>query len=539
VSPGKIAAAVAAVALVAYVVWRWRRLPRGRRIGLPLLAVALGVYASGVLPALPDAKTVIVDVARALGPFTYVLVGLLAFLETGAFVGLIAPGETVVLAGGVIAGQGEIKLLPLIGLVWACAVAGDTTSFFIGRRLGRDFMLRHGPKVKITRERLEQVESYFQRYGGRTILIGRFIGLVRALAPFIAGSSRLEYRRFIPYSVVGCGLWATLFCLLGYIFWASFDKVADVAGRATFAFGVLAALVFGAVYVYRRLRDDEERRRLEAWIERQSRKPLLGPPFRLARFVWRGLLRPVWHTIAPEVRFAWNRITPGDLGLELTTAVAVAGAGAFTFVLYANAVADHPGPLPFDRMFADLIQSWRPSMAIDAVRVLTDLGSLPVVGTLVLVTAFLLALRGHGIEPAVLIAGFVLVFLAVNLAKAGIDRPRPSDALIDASGSSFPSGHAAYSVAWVAVAVALTRVLPGLASRASVIVAGLAVCLFVAGSRVYLGVHYGSDVLAGLGLGFALYGICAIAGLIVAFIRHNGERSASAPARSAPAAERR
>ena len=205
-SPSKVAAAVAAVALVAIVASRWQRFSRGRKIGWLLLAAVLGVYASGVLPKLPDAKTAIEDIAQALGPYTYVLVGALAFLETGAFVGLIAPGETVVIAGGVIAGQGEIKLLPLIAVVWTCAILGDTTSFFIGRRLGRDFLLRHGPKVKITPERLATVERYFQRYGGRTILIGRFIGLVRALAPFIAGSSRLEYRRFLPYSVVGTGL---------------------------------------------------------------------------------------------------------------------------------------------------------------------------------------------------------------------------------------------------------------------------------------------------------------------------------------------
>jgi membrane protein DedA with SNARE-associated domain/membrane-associated phospholipid phosphatase len=538
-SPGKVAALVVAVALVAYVAWRWKRISRGRKIGALVLAAALGVWASGVLPDLPDAKTVIVDVAEAFGPYTYVLVGVLAFLETGAFVGLIAPGETVVMAGGVIAGQGEIRLLPLIAVVWSCAVLGDTTSFFIGRRLGRDFMLRHGPKVKITRERLEQVESYFQRHGGKTILIGRFIGLVRALAPFIAGSSRLEYRRFIPYSVVGCGLWATLFCSLGYLFWQSFDKVAGVAGQATFAFGVIAAVVFGGVYLYRRLRDEEERRRLQAWIERQSRRPVLRPLFAVARPVWRGLLRPAWHALAPEVKFLWHRITPGDLGLEFTTLLAIAGSGGFMFVLYANAVVDHPGPLPMDRTLADLIQTWRPDMAIDVVRVLTDLGSFPVVAALVLVTSFLFALRGRAIEPAVLLSGLVLVYIAVNLAKAGVDRPRPTDALVDSSGASFPSGHAAYSVAWPAVAVALTRVIPGLASRAGVIVAGLVICALVAGSRVYLGVHYASDALAGLGLGFALYGICAIAGLVVAFIRHNGSRSEAASAPAAPARERR
>src|ERR687893_1230864 len=154
--------------------------------------------------------------AVAAGPWTYALVAVLAFLETGAFVGLVAPGETVVIAGGVIAGQGEIQLFPLIGLVWTCAVLGDTTSFYIGRRLGRRFLERHGPRLKITEERLQQVESYFERHGGKTILIGRFIGLVRALAPFIAGSSGLAYRRFIPFSVIGTGLWAAAFSVLGY-----------------------------------------------------------------------------------------------------------------------------------------------------------------------------------------------------------------------------------------------------------------------------------------------------------------------------------
>ena len=208
-------AGVAAVLVAAFVVWRWRKLSLERRALGIVIVLALGIYASGVFASLPDPKKVIGDVAQALGPWTYALVAGAAFLETGAFVGLVAPGETIVIAGGVIAGQGEIELLPLIGLVWACAVLGDTTSFYIGRRLGRRFLERHGPRFKITEERLQQVESYFDRHGGKTILIGRFVGLVRALAPFIAGSSGLPYRRFIPYSIVGCGLWSTIFCTLG------------------------------------------------------------------------------------------------------------------------------------------------------------------------------------------------------------------------------------------------------------------------------------------------------------------------------------
>jgi undecaprenyl-diphosphatase len=89
------------------------------------------------------------------------------------------------------------------------------------------------------------------------------------------------------------------------------------------------------------------------------------------------------------------------------------------------------------------------------------------------------------------------------------------------------------------VAVALTRVLQGLAGRATLIVMGLVVCAFVGASRIYLGVHYPSDVFGGWGLGFAVYGICAVVGLIVAFIRHNGMTSQGATPRPAPVAERR
>ena len=141
--------------------------------------------------------------------------------------------------GGVIAGQGEINVLLLLAITWLAAFLGDTTSFLIGARLGRGFLERHGPRVKITAERLSQVEGYFDKHGGKTILIGRFIGLVRALAPFIAGSSKMPYRRFAPYSVIGTGLWSATFVLLGYVFWQSFEKVAGIAGRATLVFGIV------------------------------------------------------------------------------------------------------------------------------------------------------------------------------------------------------------------------------------------------------------------------------------------------------------
>ena len=197
-----------------------------------------GLIGFGVIE-LPNVEQLIEDAGEALGKWTYLAVGLLAFLETGAFIGLVAPGETTVIVGGLVAGQGQISLLLLIAIVWTCAVLGDVTSYALGRRLGREFMVRHGERVKITEERLEQVEAFFERRGGMTILIGRFIGLVRAIAPFIAGASRMPLRKFLPYDVLGAGLWATTFCVLGYVFWRSFDQLTTWVSRGLFAFSLV------------------------------------------------------------------------------------------------------------------------------------------------------------------------------------------------------------------------------------------------------------------------------------------------------------
>jgi membrane protein DedA with SNARE-associated domain/membrane-associated phospholipid phosphatase len=515
-------AAVAAVLVAAYVVWRWRRLSLERKgIGI-LIVLGLAVYASGVLSELPDPKEVIADIAEALGPWTYALVGVMAFLETGAFVGLVAPGETVVIAGGVIAGEGTISLLPLIAIVWICAILGDTTSFFIGRRLGRKFLEKHGPRVKITHERLDQVEGYFDRHGGKTILIGRFIGLVRALAPFIAGSSGLSYRRFIPYSIIGTGLWSTIFCTLGYIFWRSFDRVAHIAGQAIFGFGVTVAVIVGVVVAYRR------RAEIKDWLLAHQKHPLVRPLFVVGRPLYRWVVRPVYDAVAPELRFLWNRVTPGELGLELSTAVAVAGVGIFVFVLYIVELSGDLGPTPLDTELLDLADRLYNVALVDVAKVVSAFGALPTVIALVLATSALLAVRRRWAELIVLVTGSVLIYAAVHIAKAAIDRPRPAGPLVETSLSSFPSGHAAYATVWIAVALIVTRRI-GLTVNAALVTAAIVLAAAIGLSRIYLRAHYWSDVAAGWGIGSGIFATLVATALIVNYVRHNGGRREPEP----------
>jgi membrane protein DedA with SNARE-associated domain/membrane-associated phospholipid phosphatase len=507
-------AAVVAVLVAAYVVWRWRRLSFERKALGIVVVLGLAIYASGVLSALPDPKQIIEDVAKALGPWTYALVGVAAFLETGAFVGLVAPGETIVISGGVVAGQGEIELLPLIGIVWSCAVLGDTTSFYIGRRLGRSFLEKHGPRVKITHERLQQVDGYFDRHGGKTILIGRFIGLVRALAPFIAGSSGLPYRRFIPYSVVGCGAWATIFCVLGYIFWRSFDKVQHLVGQALFGFAVTVGVIVGVVTAYRR------REEIRAWLDEHRRHPLIKPLFVIGAPLYRWIVRPVVRVLRPPAQFVGDRLMPGELGLELTTLVAVGGVGAFFFIAYLMHFDQSFSPTPLDTDLLDLADRLQTDTLVDVAQIVTGLGALPTVIALVAGTSVLLVARRRYSEALVLVLGLALTYIAVHVTKDAIGRPRPTESLVETAGQAYPSGHAAYAMAWVAIAVVLTRRLRLVTSGVLVFIA-LGIAAAVGVTRVYLRAHWWSDVAGGWGLGAALFALLGAGALVVEYIRHN------------------
>jgi undecaprenyl-diphosphatase len=519
-SPGRIVALVAAVLLAAAALLRRRRLGGERFVVALVVAAGLAVYGSGVLQHV-DIQKGIEDLAQALGKWTYALVGFMAFAETGAFIGLVAPGEFTVLLGGVIAGQGTINIFVLIAIVWACTLSGDSVSFFLGRRLGRNFLTRHGPRFRITPERLAQVDKHFERRGGSTVLIGRFIGFVRPIAPFVAGTSGMPYRRFLPYSVLGTGIWGPGLCVLGYIFWQSFDQVTKIAGRATLVFTVLVAIGVGAWQLRKRMRDPEQRARIMAWLERQGERPLLRPVA--------AVVRPAFRFAAPRVRFLVERLTPGALGLEFTTALAVAAVGAYAFIAYTVTFAGDPLLLtPADSALLKLADRTKTTGLVDVIKVYTDIGSLPVVGTFVAIGAIALGIRRRPVELIALVVGFVLVVIVLHVTKAAIDRPRPSGALIDTIGSSFPSAHAGYSTAYVAMAVIGWRVVPGFAKRALVVLGAVLLSASIGLSRIYLRAHYWSDVAGGWAVGAAIFGACAVVALVVMYMRDTAPARAEA-----------
>ena len=484
--------------------------PRKKRIAIAgiVVAIAAGYYLiSRVIPH-DELQQLLEDVSNTLGAWTYLLVGFFAFAETGAFVGLVVPGETVMLLGGAVAGQGAIDIYILFGIAWFAAWAGDTTSFFIGRRLGRGFVMRNGPRFGISNERFEKVEDYFSRHGGKTIFIGRFVSLVRAFAPFIAGSSGMRYRAFVPYSILGTGIWATAHILVGYFFSRSIDSAAKYAGRGAFILGTLIVLTVVTVMTVRRFRVEENRRAAVRWMEEHA----------ITR--WSVVLT---RRFRPQLRFLWDRVTPGGtFGLEFTSLMATISVAVFILVAYTVIVSGDAGPTPGDETAIDVVESLQAGWLVDLAKAVTTLGAGFVVIPLALLSGALLAVNRRWAELAVLGFGMAMVVVGAHELKDAVDRPRPPDSVISTSGPSFPSIHAAYSTfyVWGAMTIVL-RLRPGMTRGALVIAAGIAVSALVGLSRVYLGAHYLSDVNAGWALGAGCFALCAAVALVITTVRNN------------------
>ncbi len=452
------------------------------------------------------------DLSSSLGAWTYLLVGALAFLETGAFIGLIAPGEFTVLLGGAVAANGDISLPLIIAITWLAAFAGDSLSFLLGARLGRDFLVRHGERFRITPERLAMVEGYFARYGGRTILIGRFIGLVRAVAPFIAGSSKLPYRNFAPYSILGTGLWSIALLLLGYFFAQSLNTVSNIVSRGLVVFGIVVGVVVAIVVAYRFLREPENRRKL---VQEMERRRLLRPIVQLGR------------RLRPQFEFLMRRLTPGgEFGLEFTTLLAALSVGLFVLIAYWSVVAGDPGPTPGDRTVWNAAQDLQTTWLVDIAKVVTWLGSGWIVYPLGAIAAGVLAHRRLWGEFWVVVIGLALIAIFVPAIKGWTDRPRPPDPLVSTGSPAFPSGHAAQATlyTWLAVTLAL-RVVPGITRRSLVVAVGITLTVLIGVTRIYLRVHWMSDVSSGWALGLSSFAAVAAVVLVVGHIRDNPRRS--------------
>lgn len=156
------------------------------------------------------------EVTAQYGTWTYVILFLIVFAETGLVVTPFLPGDSLLFAAGAIAALGGLDVRLLVGLLIVAAILGDTVNYWVGARIGRRAFSGQVPFIK--QEYLQRTERFYEKHGGKTIILARFIPIIRTFAPFVAGVGVMDYRRFLLYNVTGGIAWVTIFTLGGYLF---------------------------------------------------------------------------------------------------------------------------------------------------------------------------------------------------------------------------------------------------------------------------------------------------------------------------------
>ncbi|HVM40134.1 MAG TPA: bifunctional DedA family/phosphatase PAP2 family protein [Acidimicrobiia bacterium] len=432
------------------------------------------------------------------GPWAYLAVALLAAGESSIGVGLVVPGETGMIVGGFIVSQGNAEL----GMMMVVAVAGAIIGDSLGYEIGRHF----GPALRRTRigramgeERWEQAEAYLRTRGGRAIFFARFVAVVRSLVPALAGVTGMPYRRFLLYNALGGTLWATIYVLIGFFAGRSYDQVASAIEGAGWIVLVLLLVVALIVVAGR-------------WISAHPERVRAG----VARLVAWGPVAWVRRTFPRSVAFVQGRFRLNDaFGLSLTIGLAFLVVTGWVFGMLVDDVTGREGLVRVDRPVAEYLADHRADGVTTTMEGFSTVGDVGFLVAIVVVAggAWLIATRRWS----------VLLFLAVALGgalilsgvvKELVARPRPPGTLraVDAGGLSFPSGHAVHATTlFLALAYLHGAVVRHWRARVVIWLGACSLALFVGFSRVYLGVHWLTDVLGGHALGAVWVAVVATA----------------------------
>lgn len=415
---------------------------------------------------------------------------LFALAETAAFAGLAVPGETAVVLGGVVAFQGRISVAAMASAAVLGAIVGDSAGFYFGRRLGtRVLGGRLGRLVGL--ERVEHTMARIRAGGIRAVVLGRFVGVLRAVMPFAAGSSGMSYARFLVASVLGATVWGTGFTVLGYAAGNSWRTVERNVGRASTVLAVVVVTVVLLVVLSRAAAKRQDRIR-EAWQRVKDRPRIAALRRRYRR----------------QLAFVAKRFRPGPVaGLQLTAALVGLAALGYALALILVQVLGRTGLASIDRDVRSALGN-QPQEVVDAIRrvhvVLSTEGAIVVAGVAGGIT-WVLDRRPRAL---VLLCGAVAGGgVLAPIVRGLVDRPNPlftAGRLVD---RTFPAGSTTVIAATaIALLVVLLPRVPRWTRKVSWTFFTIGIVLAAGFAELFTSDVYLSDVLGGAALG-ALWGL--------------------------------
>ncbi len=410
----------------------------------------------------------------------FVVAALLVAAETGLVVGLFLPGEPVLLVAGFLASTGTVDIGPLIAVLVAAALLGDSVGYLLGRR--------YGPRVRVTRfgrwigePRWARSDDLLSRYGGRAVFLGRWIGFARTLVPPLAGAGGLPYRRFLAWDALAVFTYVPGSVLLGYVAGESYQELERTLGRAT---GAVALLAFGVAALVLAGR----------WL---GRRP--DPAHALGRYL--GQLRPVrWMWVRLD-RFSGRFSAAGARMVNLVFGLAAMGALGWGVAELAQRVVRTSGLPLIDRPVVRWIAARADADVAEAARyVVTTLrGSVAVVavGLVAVIVSVRNRRRGEPLWAAPLGAFASLVILGLTVYWA---LPETTPPTTDPSDAFFPTSHVVVTASIGLLAWLGSRHSTWARSVAAWTAAAVAI-LLVTVARLYLGANWPSEAAASVLLG--------------------------------------
>jgi undecaprenyl-diphosphatase len=421
------------------------------------------------------------------------IVFLVAMAESLAIVGVIVPGVAMMFGIGALISAGALAFWPTLAWAVAGAVLGDGVSFFLGRHYQNQ--LRGFWPFSRHPEMLDQGVRFFQRYGGKSVVFGRFVGPVRAVVPLVAGMLGMSPIRFLAANVGSALAWAPAYLFPGMVFGASLELASEVAFRLVALLMLLIALLW-----------------FVAWLVKRVFR-LIHP--RAGALVGRLLL---WSQLHPKLGEIGNALADPEhgegRGLALFASLLLTATVLFALVL--TAVLGTGEGQSLDQMLWQALQSlrtpWADHLLVSFSR-LADLGPMLGLGAAV---AILLAWRRDWSSAGHWLAALAFGLLAAPLVKYLVQIPRPDSGAAGLGPYAFPSAHVLRAtVIYGFLAVLIARALSPRWRWLPYALAGLATAC-VAVARLYLGVHWLSDVLGSLSLG-----LIWISALGIAYHRHS------------------
>jgi len=434
----------------------------------------------------------ILSFVEGMGQFGYIVAFLFAFTESLALIGGFVPGSTAVVIFGFMASQGYLSVPGLIVFTVLGAVIGDGVSYWLGTK-GTHLFKNENRILKASH--LEIGKNFFHKYGDKSIFLGRFIGVVRPMIPFAAGLARMNSRKFLFWNIVSGIVWGISHIYLGYFFGGMLKIIETVSVRLSIF--LLILVILGMII----------------WFSVKLLKPTT---YWLYKLIKQTGVRFWSHPAIIKLSYRYPYLTDivkrrfeekNFFGWTMTVVGTMISFIAIFFAVLMDGVLDADWIVALDQRFSGLLYYFRDAWAVKISLWVSLLGNyyiIILISILFIIFLYIWNKKHFLYSYLISLGGSVLVSWLIKITAM---RPRPSGFLpvYQETLSSFPSGHSVVAVSvYCFIIYVLTRLLRRSTKTfysAFLIFSGVLIAFLIGLSRIYLGVHYLSDVLGGFLIG--------------------------------------